>query len=244
MILNADLKQIEVICFAQLCKDENLIKLLNEGKDIHRYIASKVYNKAEEDVSDLERKSVKPGTFGIIYGNGAPRLSENTGQSVEWCKEFISTFYKLFPNAKLWHNFILSKVEKDGFLKLPTGSILKFKKHPAKYAWQKSKGIVESYNPPDIKNWPVQHFAFLILSILLGKFFREKALNNREKYLLINTVHDSIMLDCKPEYVEQAKTDILEITNTLPKYLEEFWNLKLLAPVSIDITTGQNWHQI
>ena len=245
-IINFDLKQIEIICFSQLCKDPTLLKILNEGRDIHKFMVSSLYGEKEEDISsdDPRRKDVKPGTFGIIYGNGAQKLSLNTGKDVEWCKNFIETFYKMFPMAKKWHNYIQAEVEAKGELKLFTGLRLKFDKKPAQFEWQIRKGILESYNPPDIKNWPVQSLAKTIAALWIGNFYREKAIYKKEKYILINTVHDSLMLDCNQEFVNEALNDCQEIVDKLPEYISKLWGIKWLAPIKIDVKIGDSWADV
>jgi DNA polymerase I len=243
-LINCDLKQIEIIVFAQLCKDPTLIDLLNKGKDIHKFIASNVYDKPEEEITDEERSSAKTSSFGIIYGNGAKTLSERTGRTQEWAQDFINTFYELFPKAKEWHEKIQKQVEKTGQLTLFTGMTLKFKKYPAKFDWQIRKGIKESYNPPDIKNHPVQHLAALIMAILAGQFYRNYAVHKRDKYLMINTVHDSLMLDCKDDYIDEAILDVSQTLESISLILKEKFNETMLVPIKIDISTGERWSEL
>lgn len=240
-IVNLDLKQIEVAVFSQLCKDKTLIGLLNQGVDLHTYTASDVTGKDEKDVTKEERQDAKAGNFGIIYGNGAGKLSSTTGRSVEWCRDYINRFYEMFPGAKIWHDNIQQEVEDSGQLKLFTGEILKFEKRPAKFDWQIRQGIRESYNPPDIKNHPVQHIAAVISFIMIGSFFREYAIHKRDKYLMINTVHDSLMLDCRAEYVEEAEKDLQECVDRLPEKIYTLFNEKFSVPIRCDIEHGQSW---
>lgn len=244
MIINCDLAQIEIIIFNQYCKDRLLTKLLRDGQDLHIYTSANVLGKAEQDVTKEERKDAKAANFGIIYGNGAPRLSETTGNSVEWCSDYIKEFYRLFPEAKAWHKSIQEEVNKTGQLRIWTGEILKFKKYPAKYDWQKKQGITESYNPPDVKNHPVQHTAWVITSILLGKFWRHKALPNRDKYLMINTVHDSLMLDARPEFVDLGVKDLQETVDRLPEWVLQYFNETMLVPIKCEIQTANSWGEL
>ncbi len=240
MLINCDLKQIEVCVFAQLCKPKLLIERLNSGKDVHKFIGSNVFNVSEEEVSDEQRSDAKTSTFGIIYGNGAKTLSERTGRDFEWCKGFIQEFYELFPEAKAWHNEIIKRVEQTGCLKLFTGEILKFNKYPAKYDWQKQKGIIESYNPPDIKNYPVQHLAWVITSIILGQIYRI-AVHKRNKYLLINTVHDSIMIDARPDDVDEAINDLILCVDKVKDIIYTKFNERLIVPIKMDVSIGDDW---
>lgn len=241
-LINVDFKQIEMACFAQLSDDRALINLINAGVDLHYYTGELVLNKPKEQITDEERGDIKKVNFGLIYGNGPKTASENTGRSVQWCKSFIDGFFNSFPRTKEWHNEILEQVNNNGFIKMFDGILLKFNKYPAKYDWQNPNQLY--YNPPEIKNYPVQHFAFVIFSLFLSKFYREKALFKRNKYLLINAVHDSIMLDCKQEYVDEAMQDIKEIVDKLPEYMIKYYQLKLVVPIKVDIKVGNSWYEV
>lgn len=243
-LINIDLSQIEVIMAAQLSGDKELIKILNEGRDIHKFMVSNLYNEPEESIQkdDPRRSAAKPGTFGILYGNGPGRLSENTGMSIDWCKDFIKTFYSLFPRIKLWHDYLLDQVERKGEIKTPFGSLLKFKKFPPKYKWQDPNKLY--YNPPDIKNYPVQHSAQIILALWVGEFFRQKAVFKRDKYLMINTVHDSLMLDCKEEFVDEALQDNKEILDNLKDIIYTKFKIVMTVPIKYESSVANNWYDL
>lgn len=243
VIVNSDYKTIEVVVFAVLADDPNLQDLFLRGIDVYKYIASFIYEKDIKEITPEERNSTKPGCLGIIYGNGAKTLAQSTGNTERWCKLFISKFYTLFPVSKEWHTYIQEAVKETGRLKTFTGQEFRFKKKPAKYEWQFKQGILESYNPPDIKNWSVQGTAFCILIIMLGAFWRHKALHNRDKYLLINTVHDSVMLDCRQKYIEDAKKD-LEILVKVKQMCYKVFKYNFKLDIGQDVTVGDSWYNL
>ena len=242
MLINIDLCQIEMVWFAQLSKDKLLIKLINDGTDLHRYTASLILDKPE--ISAQERQDAKTANFGIIYGNGPKTLSENTGRSFDWCKNYIEEFYNMFHEAKSWHDSILSTVKQTSNLKLFTNEVLYFRKYPAKYDWQFQQGITESYNPPEIKNYPVQHIAGLTMKMIIAEFARKKAFMKRDKYLLINTVHDSLMIDAKEEYSDEAISDFNEVLDSIPSIIYNVFNERMLVPIKCDISMGACWHDL
>lgn len=244
-ILNSDYSQIEIMVFAILSNDIILLDILLQGIDLYRYLASYIYSKPMEEISkdSPERKSTKVPALGIIYGNGAKTLSQNCGQDEKWCKTFIQTFYELFPVAKQWHQTIQEVVAETGRLQVFTGQEFVFQKKPSKFEWQFEQGILESYNPPDIKNHPVQGTAFIFLIIMLGKFWREKALLNRNKYLLINTVHDSVMLDVRKEYVNEAIKD-LELLANVKEMCYKLFKTDIKLDIKQDISMGNSWYDL
>merc|ERR1711879_411101 len=58
-IVAADYSQIELRIMAHLSGDKGLLDAFAHGKDIHRATASEVFNVAEGDVTDNQRRSAK-----------------------------------------------------------------------------------------------------------------------------------------------------------------------------------------
>jgi DNA polymerase-1 len=244
MLINCDLKQIEVVTLAELSQDKGFIELLRSGVDIYKYFASIMYDKPEAEVTKEERNSLKVPILGMSYGRGAKALAEETGNSEEWCKEFIQSFYDQFPGVRELHKRWIETVSKTGDLLMFDGIRLKFKYYEKTWSDDYQCWFKEGYKPTEIKNYPVQHTAFVFISLFLTEFLRRKALFKRDKYLLINTVHDSIMLDCRPEFVDEAKRDLQEVLDSLPQKAYNIYRLKLSVPIRADITCGDNWLEL
>ena len=73
-ILQADYSQLEFRVAAQLCGDDKMIKDILDGVDVHKYTASVIYEKSEDDVTKDERTAAKAHTFKPLYGgmSGSP----------------------------------------------------------------------------------------------------------------------------------------------------------------------------
>ena len=90
-----------------------------------------------------------------------------------------------------------------------------------KYQWQLDRGITESYNPSQGKDYPVQSLGTDIVSIAMGRLYRDyikkrKDEQGKYKFLLINNRHDDITLDCT-NYTVLCDTNINNnITVKLP----------------------------
>jgi len=274
MLINLDFSQIEVAVLGILSEDEHLLNLIREGRDLYKYFAAVMYDKKEEEITKEERDSLKAPILGISYGRGAKALSRDSGKSEEWSQEFIDRFYEMFPGVKRLHDQWIQEVEKTGQLRLKTGITFKFKK----YVWDnragkkvESTGYRAKYWQPEIKNYPIQHTAFVVLSTFLATFWREKALHKRDiecnacnilgipgmfectrcngtgiytKYLLINTVHDSIMLDVRPEYIEEAKKDLEEILAKLPELMYNLYKIRVNIQFKAEIKESHTWYEL
>lgn len=244
MLINCDMKQIEVCTLAHLSKDKGFIELLVQGVDIYKYFAAIMYERPEHKITPDERNSLKVPILGMSYGRGARALSKETGNSEDWCKEFIQSFYSQFPRVKQLHDRWIKAVGSSGELKMVDGIRLQFKYYEKMWSEDYQCWFKEGYKPTEIKNYPVQHTAFVIFSLYLSQFFRTKALFNRDKYLLINTVHDSIMLDCRPEFVDVAISDVNEVLDSIPSLWYNMYGEQLLVPLRIDVQTGNNWYDL
>ena len=68
VLVGADYSQIELRVLAHMSGDENLISAFNNGDDIHRNTASRVFNIPYDEVTSLDRSRAKAVNFGIVYG--------------------------------------------------------------------------------------------------------------------------------------------------------------------------------
>lgn len=112
--VNGDLSQAEVRGVAAYSEDEDLIRAV-DAQDIHRAIASLVYNKPEEEISSEERRATKTTVFGIIYGIGPDKLALALGKTVQEAQDLIDLFFTRFPGVKKWLNKQIESASKPPF---------------------------------------------------------------------------------------------------------------------------------
>lgn len=206
--------------------------------------------KVEEDPEWVaKRSSVKAFSFARAYGAGVPKLSKGSGLSEDEIRDLIRAEEQAYPILTLWLAWLKEQVEKNGEYSDPFGGLYRFKKYPCQFEWQLKKGIKESYSPTEIKNYIVQGFATgKIVLMMLGRFYREYLkykTNNEgiERFCLINTIHDSIMMDCRPEYVELAKI-LLQKELTDIEGLSKMFGYEWKVPLKIDMKTGSRWSDL
>ncbi|MEC8946257.1 MAG: DNA polymerase I, partial [Candidatus Neomarinimicrobiota bacterium] len=100
-ILSADYSQIELRVMAHLSKDEALTKALNSGEDIHTFTAKNVFNvKEDQDVLPEMRRIAKIVNFGIMYGAGSFRLSQELGIPFAESKKIIDVYFEKYKGIK------------------------------------------------------------------------------------------------------------------------------------------------
>ena len=232
------------------------------------FLYSKPYDyiKAQVEAGDKDwvkkRKIAKSPGFLIQYGGGVKAMALQTGLPESQCKTFIENYYLRYPQVKAWQESVMEEVKSTrkpssrrtdskktagmGYYKSITGRRYVFFEFDNDYYNPKRKGdSPTSFSPTQMKNYPVQGFATGdIVSLVLGKLYR--VLKNRhpdlnDKALLINTVHDSIMLDVHNSVVEEVAILVKEIMENAPKYIEEVFGLTFDLPLKVDVEWGPNW---
>ena len=96
--VSADYSQIELRFLAHLSGDPGLCDAFARGEDIHRAVASQVFEVPPDQVSDAQRGAAKMVNFGIVYGITAGGLARRLGPgyTVARAKEIIEGYRRRF----------------------------------------------------------------------------------------------------------------------------------------------------
>ncbi len=120
-ILSADYSQIELRLLAHLSGDAALRKAFAEDQDIHRFVASQVYNVGLEMVTDQMRSNAKAVNFGIIYGQGPFALSQSLGISMAEAKKFIEDYYARYGSIRKFMDDVIERTAARGYAETMLG---------------------------------------------------------------------------------------------------------------------------
>ena len=95
-LMSADYSQIEMRIMAHLSGDGGLIEAFRSGEDLHRFVASRVFGVAPEDVTAAMRSKIKAMSYGLAYGLSAFGLSKQllipTGEAATLMTEYFTRF--------------------------------------------------------------------------------------------------------------------------------------------------------
>jgi len=248
-LIAADYAQVELVVQAVLSKDPQYIEDVLNGVDFHcKRLALKEGQDYEQVVRSCKgnpewskkRSQVKGFSFARAYGAGAKKIAEQTGMQEQEVLLLIEREREEYPVLSRWQESLKEEVNAKGFYRSILGRLYKFKKYPAPQ-WLQDRGTYEAYSPTESVNYIVQGTATGdIVLIMLGYFFRTIAIHNRHKYLLVNTVHDSIMLDCRKEYVEDATED-LQVLTQWKQLCYDYFQVNWEVSLKIDIKVGETW---
>ena len=126
-IVAMDLTTAEVYCAAILANDTALQQVFQDGGNFHSNIAKLVFNLPCEvdevaEYYSTERQMAKAVTFGIMYGAGPKKISEQVTKdsgtyfSTSQAKEVIEDYFKQFFMLKKWLDNCKKVIEKQGFI--------------------------------------------------------------------------------------------------------------------------------
>lgn len=247
-IIEADFKQLEVVILAHITGDKQLIADLSGGVDIHSALYEGLFG--VKPTKEL-RKPFKARTFQLIYGASAKAISEQAKCSLEEAEKFVSVFYTRYPEVRNWHtNFRFKMVHeanhlfneetdslnlfKTSIFKAETGRRLIFNEYPSSYTKD------YTLSPTEMKNYPVQSLATGdIVPMMLGVLF--DILKGNPHIKLINTVHDSILLDVNKNYVNEAVILLKSVLSATHLFYEKTFKKELALKLEAGISVGDNW---
>jgi DNA polymerase-1 len=98
--LVADYDQVELRVIGHLSGDVGLIEAMSSGSDVHRVVASSVYQVPEEEVTHTQREFCKMVSYGLAYGMEAYGLSQRLGVPVEEASAIMERYFGAFPRVK------------------------------------------------------------------------------------------------------------------------------------------------
>lgn len=208
-IVAMDLTTAEVYVAAVLAKDESLMNVFKSGGNFHSSIAKLVFNLpgTVDEVTEhysTERQAAKAVTFGIMYGAGARKISEQVTKdsgkyfSVNQAQEVIDDYFKEFHKLRAWIDHSSKFIRDNGFIYSHFG-----RKRRLPNVRSDNKGVA-SHEVRSGLNFLVQSIASDIN--LLGAIDTHSWIkqNNFDKDMRIFAlVHDSILAEVKEDRIEE-----------------------------------------
>lgn len=231
MLVNADIKGLEVSCAAFLSKDKVLTQELMNKEDIH------ADNQAQFNLPT--RLIAKTLVFRILYGGTEYSFAQDpefTGVSKkpEYWRNVILKFYTKYRGLHEWHDNLVDNVVLTGVYRSPIGREYKFKPYLT------DRGDLK-WPRTNILNYPVQGFGNDIMSIMRISLFNRIKRLQLDSYKMIATVHDSILIDVPNDEVKQAVELINSVAADVPGNFYKVFGVKYELPFLVEIETGMDY---
>ena len=215
-IAEVDFAQLEFRTAVFLAQDKQGMKDIENGVDVHQYTA---------DIIGCSRQDAKAHTFKPLYGGMSGTDNE---------KKYYRAFKEKYKEIAEWHEKLQDEAITHKTVTLPTGREYAFPQ-AERMPWGGS-----SYST-QIKNYPVQGFATADIVPLACINIQKLVDKHQLKSMLINTVHDSIVIDVHPDeeniVINLMRKGSLEVI----KSLKEIYGINFNIPLDTEVKIGYNW---
>jgi DNA polymerase-1 len=224
-LLSADYSQIELRIIAALCGEENMIKAFQQGEDIHKSTAAKVFNVPLEEVTKEQRSHAKTVNFGIIYGVSAFGLSNQTSLSRAESAALIEAYYITYPKLKSYIQEQIESARENGFVQTILGRRRYLKDINS------ANAIVRGAAERNAVNAPIQGSAADIIKIAMINIHKRLIAENWKSKMLLQ-VHDELVFDVHNSELEKIQ----------PMIKQEMEQAVVLSvPLEVEIGIGKDW---
>jgi DNA polymerase-1 len=221
MILEADFAQLEFRAAAFLSQDKTAMKEIQDGFDVHSYTAKVISDNGQATT----RQEGKSHTFAPLYG--ATGFGRTAAEAA-----YYEQFTKKYKGIALWHSRLAKEALRTGKITTPSGRQFSFPDIE-----RRMRGGVSHFT--QIKNYPVQSFATADI-VPLALLHIENRLTNM-KSCIVNTVHDSIVIDIHPQEENQVIYIIDSTNKILTDLIQNKWDIVFNVPLALEAKIGKNW---
>jgi len=215
-VAEIDYAQLEFRTAVFLAQDEQGMKDIENGVDVHQYTA---------DIIGVSRQHAKGHTFKPLYGGMSGTDDE---------KRYYDAFKEKYKGITLWHEKLQNEALKYKMITLPTGRQYAFPT-VERMPWGGTSFSTQ------IKNYPVQGFATADIVPLACINIQELIDKHNLKSMLINTVHDSVVADIHPDEETQMVAVMREGAAKVIESLKNIYNIDFNVPLDTEVKIGYDW---
>ncbi|WP_336659729.1 DNA polymerase I [Leucobacter sp. USHLN153] len=225
-LMTADYSQIEMRIMAHLSGDAGLIQAFNEGEDLHRFVGSRIFGVAPEEVTNEMRSKVKAMSYGLAYGLSAFGLSKQLNISGAEAKQLMTDYFERFGGVRDYLRSVVDQAKRDMFTETIFG-----RRRPFPDLASPNRVLRENAERAAL-NAPIQGSAADIIKramIQVELRMREAGLTSR----MLLQIHDELMFE-----VAEGEWDRLEAI-----VREEMAGAAdLSVPLEVQVGHGANWN--
>ncbi|MDD3169552.1 MAG: DNA polymerase I, partial [Eubacteriales bacterium] len=228
VLVGADYSQIELRILAHLSQDPLLIDAFNQGDDIHKITASKVFGISEDQVTPLQRSNAKAVNFGVIYGMSGFGLSTELNITRKEAERYIGEYFNKYTKVKEFLDGLVASCKEKGYVT----TIMKRKR--IIHEINASNYMVRQAGERLAMNSPIQGSAADIIKLAMIKVYQQ-LYRKKMKSKLILQVHDELIIQTHKEELDQIKKLLVENMENA---------VKLSVTLTSELSTGKNWYDL
>ena len=220
-IMEADFAQLEFRAAAFLSQDAVAIQEIATGFDVHSYTAQVITDAGQP----TSRQAAKEHTFAPLFGA--------TGYGRSKAEEaYYIHFNEKYEGVAAWHKSLADEAIRFNKITNVSGRQYAFPD-----VTRRRNGSVSHFTM--IKNYPVQGFATgdVVPIVLIEMEKRLMPYQSR----IVNTVHDSSVIDIHPDEKDIVIGIIEDMNNGLNDLIEKELGVVMNVPLLLEAKIGPNW---
>ena len=227
VILSADYSQVELRIMAHYSQEPELIKAFEENSDIHSRTAALVNGIAEAEVTPDQRRSAKVVNFGIMYGAGPYRMSQELGISMADAKILIDNYFATYPGIRKYMDETISLARDRGYVE----TLYKRRRKTGNLD-ASNRNIVQAEERVAI-NMPIQGTAADIIKIAMINIHNKMESENYQSKMILQ-IHDELLFECPKAEVDKLAAMVVEKMEGA---------VSLSVPLKVDWNYGNSWYE-
>ncbi|CAM3307829.1 DNA polymerase I [Helicobacter labetoulli] len=221
-LISIDYSQIELRLLAHFCKDPSLVESFMQDKDIHFETAARLFGEQEATQKRFIAKSIN---FGLIYGMGSKKLSQTLQIPLKQAKEYIQSYFALFPTIKDFLNAQEEFLLENGYSQTLLG-------HRRYFDFKRATDFMRANFLREGINSIFQGSAADLIKLSMCEIHKQYAKSDLKMLL---QVHDELIFEAPSEKAESYANEVAHIMNTI---------YKLEVPLKCGIAIGTNWAEL
>lgn len=214
-LIVADYSQIELRIAAHFSSDMNMLKIFQDGLDIHTATAREL---------GVDRRTAKVINFGILYGMSAYGVSETLKIPPEEAQVLIDRYFNSYTGLAHYIQNLIQEAHEDGFVE----TLLNRRRYLPEINSKVAK--IRRFGERAAINTPMQGTAAEIIKLAMLEL--NSKLNKNAK--MIMQIHDELVFEVSDAEIDSSLKKIKNIMENI---------VKLKIPILVNLSVGDNWAQ-
>lgn len=250
VLLAADYSQIELRIAAMLSGEEYLQKVFEEGKDIHKSVAMKMFKKEEDEITKDDRNAAKAMNFGILYGMGVTSIKNTLKVERNVAQAFYDSYTMVLPSLMKYLKDTVQYAKDMGYTETVYGRRRRIPEITSNIPMIRASGERFAMNAPiqgtsaDIIKLAMSDFREVCVSKGWTEEWDEKTREKiSPKVAFVLQVHDELIYEVDESMQKEVGIELKRVMEgVLQKHKPK--HKYLPVPIVANIKFGKNWGQM
>ena len=216
---------------ADMADVKELKKAFKNNQDIHSLTASQVFGVPISKVNEDIRRKAKAINFGIIYGITQYGLAKQIAVSNQEALDFISAYFRKFPEIKEYMNSTIKTCRKEGYVSNIFGRRIHLR------GINDKNFSVRSFQERAAINAPIQGSAADIIRLAMIKIDKIIEADYKNKVKMLLQIHDELIFEC----LKKDEVEIKKIIKDTMVSISTSDHHMFSIPLEVSINSGNNW---